>query len=221
MIEITWEDETLANDNIPESDLTLKNIVWCSHLEKRAEREKNQGHRGQLVWLTGLPGSGKSTVAQFVDAKLSESGFQTVILDGDILRHGLCQDLGFSISDRNENVRRVGEVAKLFLEQGFVVLVALVSPVRQMRDQVRRSFSGADFVEVHCKCPLEICRERDPKGLYAKADSGKIAEFTGVSSPYEEPASPELILFTSEETVEESVSRLSHLIVNIVKINHA
>jgi len=209
----------LVSDNSPDSDLTLKNIVWCSHLEKRAEREKSQGHRGQLVWLTGLSGSGKSTIAQFVDEKLSESGFQTIVLDGDNLCHGLCKDLGLSISDRNENVRRVGEVARLFLEQGFVVLVALVSPIREMRDQVRRSFSEADFVEVHCKCPLAICRERDPKGLYAKAESGKITEFTGVSSPYEEPLSPELILLTSEETVEESASRLAHFIVSKVKIH--
>jgi len=208
----------LVKDNTPDSDLTLKNIVWCSHLEKRSKREESQGHRGLLVWLTGLSGSGKSTITQLIDESLTEAGLQIVVLDGDNLRHGLCNDLGFSIADRNENVRRVGEVAKLFLEQGFVVLVALVSPIRETRDQIRRSLSEADFVEVHCNCPLEICRERDPKGLYAKVDSGKIGEFTGITSPYEEPLSPEITLLTGEESVEESVNRLSRLIMSKVKI---
>jgi adenylylsulfate kinase len=208
----------LAKINSPDTDITLRNIVWCSHLEKRTQRENLQGHRGLVVWLTGLSGSGKSTITQFVDEGLSKSGFQTVVLDGDNLRHGLCKDLSFSIEDRNENVRRVGEVAKLFLEQGFVVLVALVSPIRETRDKVMHSFAEADFVEVHCKCSLSICRERDPKGLYAKVASGKISEFTGVSSPYEEPLSPGLILHTSEESAEDSTARLLQLIVGKVKL---
>ena len=207
----------MVTDNIPESDLTLKNIVWCSQFEKRAHREIKQGHRGQVVWLTGLSGSGKSTVAIGVDENLGKAGFQSVVLDGDNLRHGLCNDLGFTMADRNENVRRLGEVARLFLEQGFVVLVALVSPVRDARDHVRRSFSEADFFEVYCKCSLEICRERDPKGLYAKADSGKIAIFTGVNSPYEEPVNSELVLLTDGESEAESIDRLTQLIINKVK----
>ncbi len=207
----------MVKDNIINSDLTLKNIVWCSHLEKRIHREVTQGHRGQVVWLTGLSASGKSTLARIVDENLSNSGLQTVVLDGDNLRHGLCSDLGFSIADRDENVRRIGEVAKLFLEQGFVVLVALVSPIRETRYKVRCSFSDADFVEVHCKCDLAICRERDPKGLYAKADNGKIAEFTGVTSPYEDPTNPELILHTGEQTIEESVNCLLTLVLSKVK----
>ena len=195
--------------------------MWCSHLEKRTQRENLQGHRGLVVWLTGLSGSGKSTITQLVDEGLSKIGFQTVVLDGDNLRHGLCNDLGFSIDDRNENVRRVGEVAKLFLEQGFVVLVALVSPIRETRDKVKNSFAESDFVEVHCNCSISVCRERDPKGLYAKAASGKISEFTGVSSPYEEPLNPDLILRTSEESVEDSVTRLSKLIISKVKTQNS
>lgn len=208
----------MDKNHSPDSDLTLKNIVWCSHLEKRTRRESRQGHRGLVVWLTGLSGSGKSTITQFVDERLSQLGFQTVVLDGDNLRHGLCNDLGFSIADRNENVRRVGEVARLFLEQGFVVLVALVSPIRETRDKVKHLFAKSDIVEVYCNCAFSVCRERDPKGLYARAENGKISEFTGVSSPYEEPLSPDLILKTSDESVEDSVANLLQLIVGKVKI---
>jgi len=208
----------LDKNHSPDSDVTLKNIVWCSHLEKRTQRESRQGHRGLVVWVTGLSGSGKSTITQFVDESLSKSGFQTIVLDGDNLRHGICNDLGFSIADRNENVRRVGEVARLFLEQGFVVLVALVSPIRDTRDKVKHSFAESDFVEVHCNCSFSVCRERDPKGLYAKAENGKISDFTGVSSPYEAPLSPDLILNTSDESVEDSVAHLLQLIISKVKI---
>ena len=199
------------------SDPTLKNIVWCSHLEKRSRRESSQGHLGLVVWLTGLSGSGKSTISQLIDENLSDMGIQTVVMDGDNLRHGLCNDLGFSIADRNENVRRAGEAARLFLEQGFVVLVALVSPIRETREKVKQSFAEADFIEVHCDCELAICRVRDPKGLYEKAESGKILEFTGVSSPYEEPLQPDLVLDTANESVAESVDRLMQLIVSKVK----
>ncbi len=207
----------MTQESFPESDITLRNIVWCSHLEKRINREMAQGHRGIIVWLTGLSGSGKSTIASNIDAKFSKENIQSLVLDGDNLRHGLNNDLGFSITDRNENVRRVGEVAKLFLEQGFVVLVALVSPIREARDKVRSAFSESDYIEVHCKCTLELCRERDPKGLYLKADKGKIPEFTGVNSPYEEPITPDLTLNTGEETVEESVARLIEVIATKIK----
>jgi adenylylsulfate kinase len=201
-----------------DSDITLKNIVWCSHLEKRALRENNQAHQGLIVWLTGLSGSGKSTIASNIDTNLSNTGIQTIVLDGDNLRHGLCNDLGFSIADRNENVRRVGEVARLFLEQGFVVVVALVSPILETRDKVKHSFAESDFVEVYCNCSLSTCRERDAKGLYAKAEKGKISDFTGVSSPYEEPLSADLTLYTDAESVSESVDRLMQLVVSKVKL---
>lgn len=185
------------------------NVVWQQHSVTRAQREKKNGHRGAVVWLTGLPGSGKSTLAHAVEENLHRLGFQTVVLDGDNIRHGLCADLGFSISDRNENVRRAGEVAKLFLETGHVVLVALVSPIRSARELVRQSLPAGDFIEIHCSCALSVCKERDPKNMYAKAASGAIPEFTGVSSPYEAPQHPDLIVDTGSENVEDSVSRLT------------
>ena len=162
----------------------------------------------KVVWLTGLPGSGKTSIACAVQARLHELGYRTVVLDGDKLRQGLNADLGFSIADRNENVRRTGEVAKLFLETGALVLVALVSPMREARDKVRQSLPGADFLEIHCACPIAICQARDPKGHYAKAASGQLADFTGVSSPYEAPLHADLTLDTGSEPMEASVDRL-------------
>ena len=174
---------------------------------------KTHSPRGAVVWLTGLSGAGKSTVANQTAEQLHQLGFQTVVLDGDKLRLGLCADLGFSIADRNENVRRVGELAKLFLELGIVVLVALVSPIRSARDKVKQSFPENSFFEVYCSCPLSVCQSRDPKGLYVKAMSGAIPEFTGVSSPYEAPLNPSLIIDTSTEMVEAAANRLTqHLI---------
>ena len=191
-----------------------RNLKWHAHTVTREQREQKNGHRGAVVWLTGLPGSGKSTIAHAVENNLHQLGFQTVVLDGDNIRHGLCADLGFSISDRNENIRRAGEVAKIFLEQGTVVLVALVSPIRGARDKIRQSLPAEDFIEVYCNCPLPLCRERDPKGMYAKAESGAIPAFTGVSSPYEAPLTPELILDTGNEGVMESVDRLTHFLMS-------
>ncbi len=187
------------------------NLVWHGHAVTREQREKKNGRRGAVVWLTGLPGSGKSTIAHAVEAKLYHLGFQTVVLDGDNIRHGLCADLGFSVSARNENIRRTGEVAKLFLEQGTVVLVALISPIRSAREAILRAIGG-DFFEIYCKAPLSVCRQRDPKGMYAKAERGAIPEFTGVSAAYEEPLAPALIINTAEESVADSVSRLSNFL---------
>lgn len=164
-----------------------------------------------MVLLTGLPGSGKSSIAFAAQARLRNDGFRVVVLDGDELRRGLCADLGFSVADRNENVRRVGEVARLFMQQGTVVLVALVSPVRSARDQLRQSFDAQDFMEVHCHCPLKVCRQRDPKGMYAQAAQGLIPAFTGVSAPFEEPLTPDLRLDTAEKGLDESVGRLTRL----------
>lgn len=192
-------------------------VLWQPHSVTRAQREKKNGHRSAVVWLTGLPGSGKSTIAHAVEESLHRLGFQTVVLDGDNIRHGLCADLGFSIPDRNENVRRAGEVAKLFLETGHVVLVALVSPLRGAREQVRQTLPAGDFIEVYCRCPLDVCQERDPKGMYRKAANGTIAQFTGVSSPYEEPLAPALTLATGEEQIEESVGRLTRLLLARIK----
>lgn len=167
---------------------------------------------GAVVWLTGLPGSGKSTIAHAVEENLHYLGFQTTVLDGDNIRHGLCADLGFSVCDRNENVRRTGEVAKILLDLGIVVIVALVSPIREARDKVRQSIPAGDFIEVYCSCPLPVCKGRDPKGMYAKAESGMIAEFTGITSPYEAPLDSALVLDTSNENVGESVNRLTNFL---------
>jgi len=190
------------------------NVVRQPAGVNRAQHQARSGHRGAVVWLTGLPGSGKSTLARAAQAQLHQGGFRTALLDGDNLRHGLCADLGFSIADRHENVRRTGEVAKLFLETGVIVLVALVSPMRDAREAVRRLLPDGDFLEIYCQCPITVCRERDPKGHYAKAENGTIAEFTGVSSPYEVPLAPALSLDTGVELVEVSVDRLIRFVVD-------
>jgi len=189
--------------------LTLrKDVGWQVSPLSRDQRELLNGHKGKVVWLTGLPGSGKSTLAQAVEANLHRSGFHAIVLDGDNLRHGLCADLGFSADERNENIRRAGEVAKLFMMQGTVVLVALVSPIRSAREGVRTSLPAGDFIEVYCNSSLAVCKARDPKGMYAQAEKGVIRELTGISAPYEAPLEPSLVLDTGRERVDESVDRL-------------
>jgi adenylylsulfate kinase len=187
-------------------------LVRQSATVTRANREAKNGHRGAVVWLTGMPGSGKSTIADATERKLHAMGFQTAVLDGDNVRLGLCADLGFSEADRNENVRRVAEAAKLFMECGIVVIVALVSPIRQAREQIKQLLEPHDFLEIYCRCPSLICQRRDPKGHYAKARQGEIQEFTGVSSAYEEPFAPMLLVDTDRQTVEESVELLTTLL---------
>jgi len=185
------------------------NIVRQPAAVTRAHRELKNGHRAAVVWLTGLPGSGKSTIAHAAERILYDLGLQTVTLDGDNVRLGLCSDLGFSDADRNENVRRVAETAKLFLDQGTVVIVALVSPVRHAREQIKQVIRLDDFFEIYCSCPLSVCEQRDPKGHYARAKRGEIANFTGFSSLYEEPLQPALVLNTEMQTAEESVRQLT------------
>ncbi|WP_083638010.1 adenylyl-sulfate kinase [Caballeronia sordidicola] len=183
----------------------------------REKREFRNNHRGAVVWLTGLPGSGKSTVARSAERILHDLGLQTVTLDGDNMRLGLCSDLGFSDADRDENVRRAAETARLFLDQGNVVIVALVSPLRQAREKIKEVIPADDFVEVYCRCPLSICEQRDPKGHYARAKRGEILNFTGLSSLYEEPLEPTLLLKTDTESIEESVLRLTELVLEKCK----
>ena len=163
------------------------NIVWHQGNVTREDREKINGHKACTVWLTGLSGSGKSTIAVDLEKRLWERGIRAYILDGDNVRHGLNKNLGFSPADRTENIRRIGEVAKLFTEAGVVALTAFISPYRADRDQVRAIMAAGDFVEVHVDCPVEVCEQRDVKGLYKKARAGEIKEFTGISAPYEAP----------------------------------
>jgi len=188
------------------------NIVWHQGAVTREDREQMNGHRGCTVWLTGLSGSGKSTIAVDLEKRLWERGVRSYILDGDNIRHGLNKNLGFSPADRTENIRRIGEVAKLFTEAGVVTLTAFISPYRADRDQVRAIMRAGDFLEVYVDCPVEVCEQRDVKGLYKKARAGEIKEFTGISAPYEAPERPELMIRTAQQSVDESVSQiLRHL----------
>ena len=174
----------------------MNNIVWHHATVTRARRELQNGHRGAIIWFTGLSGSGKSTLAHAVEEALYQRGCRTFVLDGDNVRHGLCGDLAFSAEDRQENIRRIGEVAKLFMEAGVIVLTAFISPYRADRERVRGMVEHGDFIEIYCDTPLEICELRDVKGMYKKARNGEIAEFTGISSPYEAPKNPELAVNT-------------------------
>ncbi len=182
-----------------------KNIVWHHATVTRKRREKQNQHRSVILWFTGLSSAGKSTLAHAVEEELHQGGCRTFVFDGDNVRHGLCEDLGFSVSDRHENIRRVGEMAKLFIEAGVIALTAFISPFRADRDQIRQLVSKGDFIEVYCKCSLKVCEQRDPKGLYRRARSGEIKEFTGITSPYEIPERPELVVDTEGLALEESV----------------
>jgi adenylylsulfate kinase len=190
------------------TDVKATNITWHAGAITRADRERQATHKGATVWFTGLSGSGKSTVARKLEELLFERGARCYVLDGDNIRFGLNKDLGFSPQDREQNIRRIGEVAKLFTDFGAVTLTAFISPYRKDRDQVRAILPEGDFIEVYVACPLEKCEERDTKGLYKKARAGEIKEFTGISAPYEEPEKPELVLETAGETVEESARRV-------------
>ncbi|WP_083704435.1 adenylyl-sulfate kinase [Serratia oryzae] len=171
-----------------------ENVVWHPHAVTRAERETRNGHQGAVLWFTGLSGSGKSTVAGALELALQQLGISTYLLDGDNVRHGLCRDLGFSDDDRRENIRRVGEVAKLMVDAGLVVLTAFISPHRAERQMVREMLDPGRFVEVFVDTPLAVCEARDPKGLYKKARAGELRNFTGIDSVYEAPLQPEVHL---------------------------
>lgn len=185
-----------------------ENIVWHKASVTRERREAQNGHRGGIIWFTGLSGAGKSTLAHAVEEVLHRRGCRTFVLDGDNIRHGLCADLDFSDAARQENVRRVGEVAKLFMESGAIVLTAFISPFRADRDRVRAMVEPGEFIEVHCDSPVEICETRDTKGLYAKARRGEISNFTGISSPYEPPLQPELTVASGQRGVDLCVAQI-------------
>lgn len=181
------------------------NVVWHHATVTRARREIQNNHRGVIIWFTGLSGAGKSTLAHAVEEKLHQIGCRTFVLDGDNVRHGLCGDLGFSDQNRVENIRRVGEVAKLFMEAGVIVLTAFISPFRADRERVRGMVEHGDFLEIYCDCAIDVCESRDVKGLYKKARAGQILEFTGISSPYESPENAELTVNTGELGLESCV----------------
>lgn len=185
-----------------------KNITWHEGQVARTDREAQKGQRGVTIWLTGLSGSGKSTVAVAAEKMLHDKGKATYILDGDNIRMGLNSNLGFSPEDRTENIRRIGEVSKLFTDAGVIVFTSFISPYRADRDQVREIMSEGDFVECYVSADLETCEGRDVKGLYAKARAGEIPEFTGISAPYEEPLKPELVIDTASQSVEQSAADL-------------
>ncbi|MBI2875800.1 MAG: adenylyl-sulfate kinase [Candidatus Tectomicrobia bacterium] len=187
------------------TEIKSRNIVWHPGKITRQDRINLMKQRGVTLWFTGLPSSGKSTIAVELEHALIENGYQAYILDGDNIRHGLNQNLGFSPEDRTENIRRVGEVARLFTDANLITITAFISPYRVDRDRVRALMAEGDFVEVYVQCPLQICEGRDPKGLYKKARAGEIPDFTGISAPYEEPLNPEVVLDTSRLSIEESV----------------
>ncbi|MBL9077503.1 MAG: adenylyl-sulfate kinase [Planctomycetes bacterium] len=188
-----------------------RNLTRHAGAVTRQDRERRLGQRSAVVWFTGLSGSGKSTVAHALEERLAREGRLTYVLDGDNVRHGLCKDLGFSAADRSENIRRVGEVAALMVDAGVLVLTSFISPYRQDRAAVR-AIVGRDFVEVFVDAPLAVCEARDPKGLYQKARAGKIAEFTGVSAPYEPPEHPDLHLRTGEQSLADCVGAVHDLL---------
>jgi adenylylsulfate kinase len=195
------------------SSTAATNIVWHSTMVDKERRQQLKGHKSGILWLTGLSGSGKSTLANALEKKLLEMGVHGYILDGDNIRHGLNNDLGFSPEDRRENIRRIGETAKLFVDAGILTITAFISPFRADRELARSLVRDGEFIEVYVKCPIEECENRDPKGLYKKARDGKILEFTGISSPYEEPEEPELVVESNKFSIDESVDRVIQFLI--------
>jgi adenylylsulfate kinase len=200
--------------------MTMMNqdVVWHHYQIGQKERAQRNGHRPLLLWFTGLSGSGKSTIAGALEQALFQQGIHTYLLDGDNVRHGLCKDLGFTAADRQENLRRVGEVAKLMVDAGTVVLAAFVSPYQAERDAIRALFAPGEFMEVFVDTPLSECEQRDPKGLYKKARAGEIKHFTGIDDPYEAPVQPEIHLLNYRASIPEVVNKLLEQLIPILKI---
>ena len=184
------------------------NVTWHEHKVTQEDREQLLQQKGAVLWFTGLSGSGKSTIANEVAYKLHQQNQFSYVLDGDNVRHGLNKDLGFSPEDRNENIRRISEVAHLFADAGVITLTAFISPYQKLRDFCRELLPEGKFFEIHCKAKLDTCEERDPKGLYKKARAGEIKQFTGIDAPYEEPAKPEIVLDTDKYNVEECADQV-------------
>lgn len=184
------------------------NITWHDSEVTKAQRQERNGHKSVVIWFTGLSGSGKSTISVALEKALFEQNITSYRLDGDNIRHGLNQNLGFSPEDRKENIRRIGEVGKLMVDAGVVTMTAFISPYEEDRNTVRDILEDGEFIEVYTKCSLDECESRDPKGLYKKARSGEIKEFTGINAPYEEPSNPEIVIDTENESLEESVEKI-------------
>ncbi|HHY74230.1 MAG TPA: adenylyl-sulfate kinase [Bacillus bacterium] len=189
-----------------------QNIVWHQAQITKADRRSLNGHKSAILWFTGLSGAGKSTLSVAVEKELHKRGIRTYVLDGDNIRHGLNRNLGFSPVDRTENIRRIGEVSKLFVDAGVLTLTAFISPYQEDRDIVRALVENGEFVEIYVKCTLEECEKRDPKGLYKKARNSEIKGFTGIDAPYEVPQAPELVVETDKESLKESVARVLHFL---------
>lgn len=190
------------------ADQKATNITWHDAHVTAEDRARLMGHRGAVLWCTGLSGSGKSTLANAIAKALHDRGCHTYVLDGDNIRHGLNKDLGFSPEDRHENIRRIGEVANLFADAGVIALTAFISPYISDRQAVREMNPGVQFIEVYCQCALDVCESRDPKGLYKKARAGEIKEFTGIDAPYEAPPAAEITVDTGRDDVEQCVAQV-------------
>ena len=189
------------------------NTIWHQSVIKRGDREKLHKHKSVVLWFTGLSGSGKSTLAHAIEERLYNNGISTYVLDGDNIRHGLCSDLSFTDSDRVENIRRISELAKLLTDAGIITLTAFISPFKVDRDEARKRMPHGDFLEIYCQCPIEICEQRDVKGLYKKARAGEIPFFTGIDSPYEAPVRPDLVINTCDLNLEDSVQEVLILLI--------
>jgi len=189
------------------------NLTWFNGHISRKDREKLHGHKGAVIWFTGLSASGKSTIAHFVEKQLHRQGCSTYVFDGDNVRHGLCSDLSFSSENRAENIRRIGEMVKLFVDAGIIAITAFISPYRKDRQRLRSLFSNKQFLEIYVDCPSEVCAARDQKGIYAKAKAGVIKEFTGISAPYEPPEKPDLVI----RSYRQDVKAAAGLVINLIK----
>jgi adenylylsulfate kinase len=184
------------------------NVTWFEGAITYKDREKLHGHKGAAVWFTGLSASGKSTIAHHLERMLHKRGCSTYVFDGDNVRHGLCVDLGFSEEDRKENIRRIGEMASLFVDAGIIAVTAFISPYKADRERVRELVGDDSFLEIYVRCPVDVCAGRDPKGLYGKAKRGEISNFTGISAPYEPPENPDIILDSDKMSAEEAASQV-------------
>jgi adenylylsulfate kinase len=198
----------------------MKNVVWHHATVTRQRRNTQNNHKSVVIWFTGLSGSGKSTLAHAVEEELHQIGCRTIVLDGDNIRHGLCSDLDFGDESRKENIRRIGEVAKLFIESGVITLTAFISPFKEERDKVRKLLANQDLIEIYVKCPISVCEARDVKGMYKKAKANEIKNFTGISSSYEVPESPDLTVDTDQETLDESVDKVLGVLIKSGIINN-